>query len=611
MMADLAAEQETLGVPNWNVTETLRRGWRDSPELRHGALGTVALAFLGTGGRLAVPILLRYAIDHAFQDRNVDVTLVLKLATFGAVVVMASQYATRAASLRLGRQGEAALKSLRQRVFAHVHGLSVAQQADFRRGVLVGRVTSDLEMLSQFFVWGGLGWLLDVTLMAVTAVIMFIFDARLAAIVIVVSAPLFILLRLLQQRLVTMYGDVRDRNADFLTSVGELVAGAPVIRAYDAQAVRGQRTQESVQRLRRAHVRAGSLTALLFPAGELFSSLAVATVVVVGVTTGVASHLTAGSLVGFVFLAYRFLEPIGEITEVLDQTQTAVSGWRRALGLLAVEPELSPPATGVSLPAGPPSLALEAVTFRYQPRPGDEDLDREAALKNVSFHIASGEQVAVVGATGSGKSTLARLLTRLADPTEGRVLIAGQDLRHVDDRSLRSVIMLVPQEPFLFDTTIADNVRLGHPASSRAELAQAFADLGLDDWVNGLGDGLDTEVGERGEQLSAGERQLVALARASVASPSCLVLDEATSSVDPSTDATLGRALALLANGRTSVVIAHRLSTAARADRILVMDDGRLVEDGSHDVLVAAGGVYAGLYASWLDATATTGADVA
>ena len=227
----------------------------------------------------------------------------------------------------------------------------------------------------------------------------------------------------------------------------------------------------------------------------------------------------------------------------------------------------------------------------------------EPALRDVSFRIEPGSHVAVVGATGSGKTTLARLLTRLADPNEGQVTVAGVDLRQVNDLSLRHTVVLVPQEPFLFATTIGDNVRLGKPDATPGQMAGAFVDLGLQDWLAGLPDGLNTSVGERGENLSAGERQLVALARASVASPSCLVLDEATSSVDPSTESTLAQALERLANGRTSVVIAHRLSTAARADRILVFDQGRLVQDGCHDDLVAEPGIYAGLYASWVSAT--------
>ena len=598
------SEQDMLGVPNWTVTETLRNGWKACPELRKGAGLTVAFAFVGTAGRLVLPILLQRAIDRGFKDGQVNVRLIVQLSLIGAVIIGLAQWATREANLRLGREGEHALMAMRMRAFARIHSLSVAQQADFRRGVLVARVTSDLENVSHFFEWGGSQWLLDVSLMIVTAVVMFIYDPLLALIVIAVSAPLFVLLRVLQRRLVMAYREVRNRNADFLSSVSELVAGAPVIRAYGAQRVRADRALATARRLRTTSVRAGSLSALLFPAGEVFSSLAVASIVAVGVWRGSSSDLTAGSLIAFIFLAYRFLEPIGELTEVLDNTQTAVSGWRRVLGLIAMETTVPAPIDGCDLPLGPPSIALKDVTFHYPARPGD-DADNEPALRDVTFHLEPGSHVAVVGATGSGKTTLARLLTRLADPTEGHVLVADVDLRDVNDASLRHRVVLVPQEPFLFNTTVGDNVRMGQADATPEQLTAAFVDLGLQDWLAGLPDGLSTSVGERGENLSAGERQLVALARASVASPSCLVLDEATSSVDPGTEATLAQALDRLANGRTSVVIAHRLSTAARADRILVFDQGRLVQDGCHDELVDAEGIYAGLYASWLSATSS------
>jgi putative ABC transport system ATP-binding protein len=311
-------------------------------------------------------------------------------------------------------------------------------------------------------------------------------------------------------------------------------------------------------------------------------------------------------MVGFVFLVYKFLEPIAEFTEILDQTQTAVAGWRRVLALLETPIEIVEPHEGVDLPPEPPRIVLEHLTFTYRPRPGQDPATVEPALIDVNLTIEAARNVAVVGATGSGKSTLAKLLTRLADPTDGVVKVAGVDLRDVNMASLRRSLVMVPQEPFLFDTTILENVRFGRRAATDDEVHLAFTELGLEGWLASLTDGLATKVGERGEHLSAGERQLVALARAYVANPSCLILDEATSAVDPATEARLARALESLARGRTSVTIAHRLSTAARADWIFVLDRGRLVEQGHHDELAARGGIYAALRASWLDATAAS-----
>jgi putative ABC transport system ATP-binding protein len=587
----------------WGALETARRGWRASPELRHGAGPTLALAVVGTAGRLVTPVLLQQAIDRGFVDGSVDVGLVARLALIGALVVVVATIATRTAVVRLSRQSERALYGLRTNAFAHIHRLSLADHAQERRGALTARVTSDVETLSQFFSWGGIAWLLDGTLMLAVGITMLVYDWVLALVAFAVSAPLFMVLRLIQKRLVAAYGRVRLRNADTLTAVSEVVMGAAVVRAYRVRPRTTARVRHAIRAQRDAGVKAGTLAAFLFPSGEVFGAFTISAIVAVGVARGPDSGLTAGALIGFVFLAYRFLEPIAEFTEILDQTQTAVAGWRRVLAVLEVPIEVPDPVDGVELPAEPPAVEVEHVTFRYRPRPGQDPDANPPALVDVSLRIEPATKVAVVGATGSGKTTLATLLTRLADPTEGRVLVHGIDLRTVSFASLRSRLVMVPQEAFLFDTTIEENVRFGRPGASDDDVRLAFVELGLEGWVDSLHEGIRTRVGERGEHLSAGERQLVALARAYVANPTCLILDEATSSVDPLTEARLARALESLSRGRTSVTIAHRLSTAARADLVLVFERGRLVEQGTHDELVAAGGVYAALHASWLDAT--------
>ena len=589
--------------PDWGALETLRRGWRRSPELRHGAALTVALAMIGAGGRIVVPILVQQSIDHGITNDGVDVGLVTRLAVIGAVIIVMCAFATRAAVVRLARSSENALYGLRTRAFAHIHALSIAHHADERRGSLVARVTSDVETLSQFFQWGGIAWLLDGTLMVAVAVTMLIYDWVLALVALSMSVPLFVVLRYLQRRLIAAYSEVRERNADALSSASEVVMGAAAVRAYHLQDHTTAHVTSDIRRLQRSGTRAGVLAAMLFPSGEVCSVLTIAAVIGVGVWQGPASGLTAGALVGFMFLVYRFLEPIAEFTEILDQTQTAVAGWRRVLAVLEVPVEIVDPDDGHTLPPAPPLIEVEHVSYRYRPRPGQPPAGAASALVDVSFTVEPATAVAVVGATGSGKTTLAKLLTRLADPTSGTVRIAGHDLREITMASLRSTIVMVPQDAFLFDTTILDNVRFGRRDANDDDVRLAFTELGLDGWIDSLADGVGTRVGERGEHLSAGERQLVALARAYVANPACLVLDEATSAVDAATEARLARALESLSRGRTSVTIAHRLSTAARADWVLVFEAGRLVEEGTHDQLVAEGGVYAGLHASWLDAT--------
>lgn len=615
--ADQGAARDVAGEPvvapaggirdaDWGALETLRRGWRSTPELREGAWLTVLLAFVGAGGRLVVPILIQQSIDKGYVNGEVDMAVIVRLAVIAAVAIVVAGLCIRAAVARLATKSEHALYGLRNRAFTRIHQLSIADHADERRGALVARVTSDVETLSQFFSWGGIAWLLDGTLMVAVAITMFFYSPLLAIVAIAVASPLFLVLRVLQRRLVTAYGKVRRRNAETLTALSEVVMGASVVRAYRIGPRTTARVNQAIDRQRDDGIRAGILSALLFPSGEVFSVLTVAAVLAVGVAQGPASGLTTGAMVGFIFLVYRFLEPIAEFTEILDQTQTAVAGWRRVLAVLETPIEIAEPLDGVDLPPEPPRIDVEHVTFTYRPRPGQDLATVEPALQDVSFTIEPTQNVAIVGATGSGKSTLAKLLTRLADPTDGVVRVAGYDLRDVRTASLRATLVMVPQEPFLFDTTIVENVRFGRRDATDDEVRLAFVELGLDTWVDGLGEGIQTRVGERGEHLSAGERQLVALARAYVANPSCLILDEATSAVDPATEARLARALESLARGRTSVTIAHRLSTAARADWILVFDRGRLVEQGHHGDLLAAGGVYAALHASWLDATAAT-----
>ncbi len=584
------------------AVEILSRGVKTTPELRRGIGITLLLAFIGACGRVVVPILIQQSIDRGISSDSVDVGLVATLGLIGVGVVLVASLSQRTAVARLGVRSEEALYGLRLRLFNHIHRLSIADHVDERRGSLVARVTSDIETLTQFFSWGAIAWLLDGTLMLLVASVMLSYDWVLALVAFTVAAPLAWVLRSVQHRLVTAYDRTREKNATMLTDISEMVSGAAAIRAYGAQDVTTERVRHSTKDRADAQIRAGIIGAFLFPSGEVFSVLTIAAVVSVGVIRGPASGLTAGALVGFVFLTYRFLEPIAEFTEILDQSQTAVAGLRRILSVLDMP--IGPPAPEhpVALPPGTLGLDIQGVTFAYRPRQGMDD-DGAAALRDVDISITPGEQVAIVGATGSGKSTLALLIARLADPGAGVVRLGGVDLRSVDNEDLRRRVMVVPQEPFLFDDSIEANLAFARAELSHEEIVEAFVDLGLADFVESLPEGLATGVGERGEQLSAGERQLVALVRAYLADPDLLLLDEATSSVDPLTETRLGRAMERLAEGRTTVAIAHRLSTAARADRIFVLERGVLVESGAHDDLVEAGGPYSALYASWLDAT--------
>jgi ATP-binding cassette subfamily B protein len=412
-------------------------------------------------------------------------------------------------------------------------------------------------------------------------------------------APLAILLRIVQRRLVAAYDALRSRVGDTLSALAEAISGFHVIRAAGAEADAAERVDVTVRARRRADMKAGTIGALLFPCSDLFTVLTTAAVLGVGIGLGPGRGLSSGTLVAFAFLVGLFLQPVAEFTEILDQTQMAVAGWRKILDLID-SPVAVPdpdPAVAVALAAGGPlPVRVDHVSFAY-PTGG-------RVLHDISFELRPGTRAALVGATGSGKSTLGKLLARMADPLEGTVEVGGVDLRVAEPGSLRRNLLVVPQEVFLFAGTIGDNIRFARPEATADEVRATFADLGLDDWLDALPAGLDTPVGERGEHLSVGERQLVALARAGLAAPGLLVLDEATSALDPATEVRVGRALERLSAGRTSITVAHRLATAARADLILVLDHGHLVEIGSHEELVASGGTYARLYQRWLEVAA-------
>jgi ATP-binding cassette subfamily B protein len=572
-----------------STIDVLRRGWRASPELRTGAGLTLAMALMAAAGRVVVPVLVQQMLDRGIKDGPGSVVF-WALAGGGVVGVVFTALAAAATRRRLSWAGESALAGLRARAFRHIHRLSLATQTDERRGVLVSRVTSDIETVSQFLAWAGVAWLVNIAVMAVVIVVMALYDWRLAVVAVAVLLPMAVVLTLVQRKLSVAYDIVRGRVGELLAAISEAVLGHHVISSYGAHEQAGRRLEDAIEASRKANVRAGIIGAFLFPSGDLFSVLTVGAVIAVGVALGPAGGLTLGKLVAFVFLTNLFLEPVAEFTEIVDNTQTAVAGWRKVLDVLDMPVEVVDPEPGVILPAGPPAIAIEHVTFSYGPTP---------VLFDVSAVIPAGTRVAVVGATGSGKTTLAKLLTRLADPNEGRILVAGVDLREVAPASLRQSLVMVPQEGFLFDTTVLENVRFGRPSATDDEVRLAFVELGLEPWLDGLARGLQTPVGQRGEQLSVGERQLVSLARAYVANPSCLILDEATSAVDPATEVRITRAVESLSRGRTSVTIAHRMATAERADLVLVMEGGRLVEQGVHDDLVQAGGVYAGLHERW------------
>lgn len=576
------------------------RGVRAEPSFTQGFSVTLLLAVLGTGARVAIPILLQQTIDRGLSSQGIDIPFVLGVGCFAAIFIVVSSASLRGAAARLGSRAEYGLFSLRVRLFGHIHRLSIEDHHGTRKGELVSRVTSDIESMTQFFAWGGLTLLLDGTQILVVTLVMVAYDWRLAAVAVAVSAPLALILRALQGRLLRAHTRSRERNARFLSEVGETISGIATFRAYGALKDREESLVETSRRRSSANIRAGVLGAFLFPLGEVFAVTTVCTVIGVGLLIGPSGGMTAGALVGFVFLTYRLLEPIAEFTEVMDMTQSAVASLRRVLGVLEIPSGPPQAQSPTKLPAGPLGVALSGVTFLYD---ADEDSGSRLALDGVSMEIAPGEQVALVGPSGSGKTTIGRLVARLIDPTVGTVSVGGMDLRFVSNEDLRARVVVVPQEPFLFSTTIEENLLFADPDADTEKMRDTFAELGLNDWLSSLPRGLETEVGQRGAGLSAGERQLVALARAAITDPDVLILDEATSSVDPMTEGRISTALDVLARGRTMISVAHRLSTAKRAERVILMGMGRIQASGSHERLLESSPEYFALYQSWLSST--------
>ena len=593
----------TEGLRRRGAVDTIRAGIAQAPALGKGLGLTFVLALIGAGGRVTIPVVMQQAIDNGISGSTVRVDYIVQLCVVAAVVVSIAALSQRMAVYRLGSSAEEGLYGLRVRLFDHIHRLSLADHNDERRGALVARVTSDIETLTMFFAWGGLAWMLDLSLMFVVACVMLAYDWVLALVAFAVVAPLILVLRLVQKRLVRAYDGVRTNNAGMLSRMSETVSGVETLQAYDAVEPALVRVEEATAKRSKTSIRAGIIGAFLFPSGEVFSVFTVVAVVGIGVWRGEAAGLSAGALVGFMFLTYRFLEPIAEFTEVIDQTQTAVAGLRRVLGILDTPIGPPPAVDPVPLPAGQLGISLIEVAFAYAPR--EEEVAPTQVLSALTLTIPPSQHVALVGESGSGKTTIARLIARLADPTTGRVVIGGVNLKHVANDDLRRRLTVVPQEPFLFADTIAYNLRFARPDATDADLSLAVQRLGLEDWVNALPDGLETQVGQRGQALSAGERQMVALLRASLVSPDVLILDEATSSVDALTEVRLSRALEKLASNRTTISIAHRLSTAARADRVIVLSSGKVVEDGPHAELMERAGEYRRMYDSWLAATNT------
>jgi ATP-binding cassette, subfamily B, bacterial len=561
----------------------IRRRWK----LAATALVLVSIESVGyqTG-----PYLTQIGIDDGITKDNTAVlvaTGLIYLLTV-ALTVMVERNRVRTC----GRLAASVMNDLRVKVFTHIQRLSLDYFTEVKAGVTMSRMTADIEVLqqllqdglAQFFIQGG-------TMIIVTAVL-FTYNVKLAIITILIVLPALSAASLwFRWASLHAYLRVRDSLALVIGDVAESLSGVRVIAYFNRQQNNIIRHRNIVGHYRKANFTTAKVTAAYSAGSDLIGLIGQLSLLLIGGTMVLHRELPVGVLVAFILYLGSFFQPIQQLVQLYNTYQQGQAAVTKLRDLLGTDPTVSESPHARELPPISGSIDFEHVSFGYDPA--------TPVLTGVNIHITSGETVAFVGATGAGKSTIAKLVTRFYDPTEGSVLIDGHDLRDVTLASLRRQLGVVPQEPFLFTGTIADNVGFAVPESTEEEIWEAIRVVGLGELIDRLPDGIDTEVHERGQSLSSGERQLIALARAFLAAPRVLVLDEATSNLDLKSETKVEAALDVLLQGRTAILIAHRLSTAMRADRIIVVDDGMIVESGSHDELVDLGGRYADMFQTW------------